>query len=188
MIGAVVQSGKRVGVVIAARPKAEPRRVKVAWQPLEAGVVGEYAWPPENARVLQVLNTTIAGRVPRPQPAAVEGVEEPIGFAEFLGAHVAEAKRVGVALSVPGAGTTRRAQLAKTFAKLIGEGESVERLKAASVGVLEDAYMREHGHVDPENVLRAGKVGRRADAGERVLAQRASQDAGDTTNWGQFDA
>lgn len=187
MIGQVLKAGNRVGVVIAAKPKAEPRRVKVAWEPLADGQVTEHAWPPTVAELLHALDTSITGRVPRGQRGAVAAVEEPIGFAAWLGHHVEEAERYGIKLSVPGAATARRAKLARTYALLIGQGETDERLRAASVGVLDDAYMRENGHVDPENVLRVEKVGRRADAGERVLQARLAQDSGEVTDWSAFD-
>jgi hypothetical protein len=171
------------GVVIEARPAAAPTRVKVLWEPLEDLRVTEHDWPPAQATIVGAASLKVS-RAPRRRAASVE---EPVGFSEWLGAHVMEAERHGVKLSVPGAGTTRRAKLAATFARLLGEGESVARLKAASVGVLDDEFMRSGGHVDPENVLRVEKVGRRADAGERVLAARVAAAEGGATDWERFD-
>lgn len=178
-----MRSAERVGVVIEARPVAAPTRVKVLWEPLADLKVTEHDWPPTSATIVGAAGLKM-GRVPR---RACEAVEEPMGFAAWLGAHVVEGERYGLKLSVPGAGTTRRAELARAFARLLGEGYDVERLKAASVGVLADEYMRTNGYGHPENVLRVAKVGRRADDGARVLAKRAAAESAGDTDWGRFD-
>jgi hypothetical protein len=186
VIGAVVRSGERVGVVVGARPVASPQRVVVAWEPLAAGVVSEHAWPPQKAEIVRVLDCKVKTRTRR-AAAAAPALDEPEGFAQWLGAHVLEAKRWEISLSVPGAGTTRRAALAKTFARLLGEGYDLDAFKAASVGVLSDEYMRSGQHVHPENVLRVEKIGRRVDLGRQELARREARSSGAETDWGAFD-
>lgn len=183
--GTVVRHPSRgVGVVLEAKPVGAPTRALVAWEPLADGRVEEVSWPPTHAHVVRVLPLRV-GRAPRAKnssPAA-----EPVGFVEWLEAHVREAARNGIGLQVPRAGTTRRARLAITFARLLGEGYDLEAFTAASVGVLSDEYMRINGHVDPENVLRVEKIGRRVDAGRRELERRAAAVAGDQTDWSRFD-
>jgi hypothetical protein len=93
--------------------------------------------------------------------------EEPEGFAGWLEHHVQTGAALGVSLSVPKHGTSYRSGLARTFAALSGEGYSLEEFKFASDGVLSDEFMREGGHVKPENVLRKEKIGGRVDAGRR---------------------
>jgi hypothetical protein len=178
--GTVVRAGERVGVVVEARPAAAPTKVKVLWEPLSALHVTEHDWPPAQATIVGVASLKL-GRVSRRRDAAP--ADEPVGFADWLAVHVEEAARYGVVQSVPGAGTTRRAKLAQTFARLLGEGYSLEQFRAASVGVLDDDFMRANDHVAPESVLRVEKIGRRADAGARVLAKRD----GDDTDWSAYD-
>ncbi len=182
MIGTVVRSGDRVGVVIAARPVAQPQRVKVAWQPLERGIVTDHQWPPTTAHIVHVLDTKISGRTRR---ASQPSQDEPVGFSAWCGLHVREAERYGVQVSVPGAGTSVRATLAAAFAALVAEGYSAEDFAAASVGVLSDPYMREHGYVAHDNVLRKTKIGRRIDLGRAEMAKRDA--AGPGTDWSAFD-
>lgn len=185
----VVEDGTpttRVGVVIEARPAGSPTKVKVLWEPVSALRVTEHAWPPARARILGVADLKIA-RAPRKKAAAP--ADEPLGFAAWLGAHAMEASaRWGLHVTVPAAGTTRRAKLAASYKRLMEEGYDQDQFRAASVGVLSDEYMRDNGYVDPENVLRLEKIGRRADAGLRELERRAAAEASGDTDWGRFDS
>lgn len=112
--------------------------------------------------------------------------EEPEGFAQWLGQHVAAGATFGLSLSVPRASTARRSALARTFARLRQEGHELEEFRLASLGVVGDAFMREGGHVDPENVLRVEKFGKRVDAGRRVEAAAAAAPV-ETVDWSRFD-
>lgn len=182
--GTVVRHPSRgIGVVLEAKPAGAPTRALVAWEPLADGRVEEVPWPPSTAEIVRALPLRL-GRAPR---ARKEPTEEPIGFAEFLGAHVVEARLHGLDQRPPGAGTTRRARLAATFARLQGEGYELEDFKAASVGVLSDEFMRQGGHTAVENVLRVEKIGRRADLGRQELARRAAAEESGDTDWGAFD-
>jgi hypothetical protein len=112
--------------------------------------------------------------------------EEPEGFAQWLGQHVSTAKDVGVVMTVPRAGTSRRSTLARTFKRLVEEGHELEEFRLASLGVFSSQFMREGGYVSPENVLRVEKFGRWVDEGRRAEAVAAAAPA-DAVDWSQFD-
>jgi hypothetical protein len=101
---------------------------------------------------------------------------EPIGFSEWLGRHVELASFYGVEQSVPRAGTSNRATLAATFGALAAERYTAEEFELASEGVLSSEFMREGGHVKPENVLRKTKFAGKVDDGRRARAKRLEGD------------
>lgn len=189
MIGTVLTVDGRTGVVIGCRPVAAPSRVRVLWQPLDALKVSEHDWPPTVASIVGVVDAKVKARTRR-APAGAPG-PEPVEFSAWLGAHVRVAQEFGIGLQVPSAGTTRRAKLATTFARLEGEGYSLADFKLASLGVLADEFMRDGGHVTFENVLRVEKIGGRVDKGrleeQRRVAAAAALVAGTERDWSRFD-
>jgi hypothetical protein len=88
--------------------------------------------------------------------------EEPIGFSEWLGYHERLTGR-----KVPGASTTGRSELARTFARLLAEGHSLEDLQGGDAG-------RVRGRVPAgAGLLRSG-VGAAADEGGEVGGERSA--------------
>lgn len=113
--------------------------------------------------------------------------EEPEGFAQWLGQHTSLAATLGVQVSVPRAETSRRGVLARTFRRLRDEGHELEEFRLASMGVVSSEFMREGGHVQPENVLRVEKFGKWVDEGRRAHAVREAKASGHAVDWSQFD-
>lgn len=111
-----------------------------------------------------------------PKDPSKSAREEPIGFSEWLGTHVQLAELYGVEQSVPRAGTSARASLAVVFAGLMAEGYAAEEFALASEGVLASDFMRDGGHVKPENVLRKTKLAGRVDEGRRARAKRLAKE------------
>jgi hypothetical protein len=112
--------------------------------------------------------------------------DEPNGFLEWLGHHVAIAGQLNLSMSVPRHGTRYRSSLARTFAALAGEGFTLEEFKLASEGVLSDDWMRLQGHVKPENVLRVEKIGGRVENG-RLWRQKRATTTDTTEKYGHLD-
>jgi hypothetical protein len=107
--------------------------------------------------------------------------EEPIGFSEWLGYHERLTGR-----KVPGASTTGRSELARTFARLLAEGHSLEDFKAVS----------DYGHLDPYWAprdlsyawhLRLAVFGERAESGRRLRAAAAAAPK-ETVDWSSYDS
>lgn len=140
-------------------------------------------------------NPTGGGEAASPEPSvnrqgSVKTIlsleEEPAGFLEWLGHHVTIAAQLNLSMSVPHHGTRYRSSLARTFAALAGEGYGLEEFKLASEGVLSDDYMRAHGHVKPENVLRVEKIGGRVENG-RLWRQKRATTTDTTEKYGHLD-
>jgi hypothetical protein len=106
-------------------------------------------------------------------------VSEPIGFASWLTFHH---ELTGSA--VPRAGSKRREKLAGIFAGLVQTGAALEDFELESEGVFASPHMREGGHLEPENVLRATRFGKYADVGRRA---RAARETGVAAKYGHLN-
>lgn len=104
--------------------------------------------------------------------------DEPEGFAQWLGQHVAICSKWGIERTVPRAATDARSDLARTFAALVKQGYTPEDFEMASEGVLADEFMRREGHTKPENVLRKSKIAGRIDDGWRAREAESERLAG----------
>jgi hypothetical protein len=102
---------------------------------------------------------------------------EPVVFSEWVGYHAERSGR-----SVPRAGTKARAELARRFAKLQGEGAELEDFKLATDGVLGNDWMVSQGHTKFSTVLWAEKFWDKVDDGRGA---RSKLDAG--SKYAAFD-
>lgn len=112
--------------------------------------------------------------------------EEPSGFAQWLGQHVAICERWGVARSVPRAGTSARSDLARMFAALLEEGYRLEDFETVSEVVLASDFNRENDHTKFSTVLRKSKFGERIDDGWKAR-EAASVAQAQGERLGQYD-
>lgn len=112
--------------------------------------------------------------------------EEPDGFSQWLGEHVAICEKWGIKREVPRAGSTARSDRAREFAALLEEGYELEDFTMASEGVLADEFMRNNGHTKPENVLRKSKFQGRIDDGWRAR-EAESKRVEDSERLGQYE-
>lgn len=74
---------------------------------------------------------------------------EPLGFDDWLEHHCT----VTGSRQMSRTGTRARATVAKSFAKAVGDGYTVEQLKHVSEAVWSDDWRRSGGHTSPESVL-----------------------------------
>lgn len=90
---------------------------------------------------------------------------EPIGFEEWLTHHCDVTEQ-----RMPGAGTKARAELARLFGEIMGEGEgrSLEDMKLASVGAHADEWLRERGLTRPKNILVFNRIDGLIEKGQRA--------------------
>jgi hypothetical protein len=107
-------------------------------------------------------------------------VPEPDGFGDWLEFH-----HELTGSNVPRAGSKRRERLAGIFAGLVSTGAVLDDFKLESEGVFASPHMREGGHLEPENVLRATRFGKYADVGRRA---RAARETGVAAKYGHLNA
>lgn len=116
---------------------------------------------------------TTANTPQPPKRGILSPAEEPEGFAQWLGQHVALVAKYGLGeQSVPRAATSHRTKLAQDFMALRAEGYSLEDFELASEGVIASKHMQEGGWIKPENVLRKTKMQSRVDDGRKAREQR----------------
>ena len=112
--------------------------------------------------------------------------EEPHGFAQWLGQHVAICARWGIERQVPRAGTTTRSDLARMFAALRDEGYGLEDFETVSEVVLASSFNRENGHSKFATVLRRQKFGERLDDAWKAR-ERASEEQAEAERRSQYE-
>lgn len=88
---------------------------------------------------------------------------EPMGFEEWLEHHCSVTEQ-----QVPGRETKARAELARKFSELTGEGRSLDDMKLASIGAHADKWRAENGKDYPRNVLVFATIDELIDKGRRV--------------------
>lgn len=94
---------------------------------------------------------------------------EPIGFEEWLTHHCDVTEQ-----RMPGAGTKARAELARLYMEIIGEGpgRSLDEMKLASLGAHSDDWLRERGLTRPKNVLVFNRVDGLIEKGQQAQKGR----------------
>lgn len=109
---------------------------------------------------------------------------EPMGFEQWLQAHCELTKQ-----TPPGVETKARAELARKYGVLAGEGRSLDDLKLASLGAHTDKWRRENGKDFPRNVLVSEQVdeliekGRRASTKAQAKGERSMVRTKETHPW-----
>jgi len=98
---------------------------------------------------------------------------EPMGFEEWLAAHCELTGQ-----TPPGGTTKARADLARKYGALTGEGRSLDDMKLASLGAHSDSWRREHGKDFPRNVLVSEQVDELIEKGRRAQAKTTKAPAG----------
>lgn len=144
---------------------------------------GEAASPKPSGTVQQQPSKTTSSSS---RKRILEPDEEPTGFAQWLGQHVAICERWGVARSVPRAGTSARSDLARMFAALLEEGYRLEDFETVSEVVLASDFNRENDHTKFSTVLRKSKFGERIDDGWKAR-EAASVAQAQGERLGQYD-
>jgi hypothetical protein len=109
---------------------------------------------------------------------------EPMGFEEWLAHHCEVTGQ-----TPPGGSTKARAELARKYGALTGEGRSLDDMKLASVGAHADSWRREHSRDFPRNVLVSEQIdeliekGRRAAKGSDKPKQSRFERKGPVKEW-----
>lgn len=95
---------------------------------------------------------------------------EPLGFVEWLEHHCEVTGQ-----RAPGATTKARAELARKFGVLTGEGRSLEDMKLASVGAHADKWRRDNAKDFPRNVLVSEQIDELIEKGRRAKPTQAGK-------------
>jgi hypothetical protein len=121
-----------------------------------------------------------SGEAASPEPLTIRNrqgtkgaLPEPMGFEEWMAAHCELTGQ-----TPPGAATKARADLARKYGALTGEGRSLDDMKLASLGAHSDVWRREHGKDFPRNVLVSEQVDELIEKGRRAAKKTTKAPAG----------
>jgi Helix-turn-helix domain len=121
-----------------------------------------------------VVDAPTSGVASTPEPIAVRepsrnNGSEPIGFEEWLEHH---SELTGQRM--PGRSTKARADLARKFSELTGEGRDLADMKLASIGAHSDKWRRDNDKTYPRNVLVFATIDELIDKGRRAKPPASS--------------
>jgi hypothetical protein len=163
------------GIIIVEQGVAR-RADRTNWYRLDYAKLPASAWDQNepmvgsDCAVPSAQSAPISNRTETSQESSTNGARttEPMGFEEWLEHHSSLTGQ-----SVPRL-SKARAELARKYGELVGEGRSAEDMKLASVGAHADQWRRENGKDYPRNVLVFATIDELIDRGRKAAREKAT--------------